>query len=322
MNTLGAALTGIRRRPIAVAVLLVIAMAFAAAAVTSRAAVLDAEARAELTVERDRLVAEIDLVSERADAAQAASSAADECVRDETSRLQPAISATDRFSTTVISMGTAAMARVAPETDVTQPASTETILLVRDAESSSRDELVEEVHRLSDLRASAGEEAELIRLAALERHATCESAHRAVAAVVAEVGPRTDRVIAASGMAPADVVAELRAARDAVLAEEGEAVGLEALPRWLAAASEVESTHATANAAAIEAAARAAAAAAASAAQAESVSIFPPDWGTITVPFEFSLSEESIRACQPDCDPYGTGGTTPPPGWEWPEGLL
>jgi 2-methylcitrate dehydratase PrpD len=59
-------------------------------------------------------------------------------------------------------------------------------------------------------------------------------------------------------MAPADVVAKLRGARDAVLAESDAGAGIDALPQWLAAASEVEAAHAAANAAAIDAAKHAA----------------------------------------------------------------
>lgn len=312
MHALGAVLTGIRRRPIGIAVLLVVSMAFAAAAVTSRAAVLDAEARAELTAESDRITGEIDVVTERTEADRAAAAASDECVRAETGVLQPAVEASARFSATAVAMGTAAVTRAVPASDGDRAAVTESVVLVRAADAAGRDALIAQVGDLTELRASVGEAAENARAAAVERHAACEAARRAVAAFLAEVGPRTEKVIAASGMAPADVVATLRAARDEVLAGEEGSGGLAALPTWLAAASEVESSHATANAAAIEAAARAAAAA-----EPESPDIFPPDWRTVP-PIELGLSEEMIRACQPDCDPYGTGGTTPPPGWEMP----
>jgi hypothetical protein len=250
---------GLTRRPIGIAALLVISMLFAGAAIANRAAALDADARADLAEQLDALAADLDRVNERTAAARAVAADAQECVTEEASRLQPALAASARFSITTVALSNAVMARAALPAE---PAATEVVVALTAADDDlGRDELVAQLAHLRDVRAEAGAEAQGAELRAVERHAACEAAHRAVAAVVAEVGPRTDAVISASGMAPAETVAELRATRDAVLAGEGDGSGADELPRWLAAASAVEATHATANAAAIEAAARAAEAA-------------------------------------------------------------
>lgn len=140
-----------------------------------------------------------------------------------------------------------------------------------------------------------------------------DAAHRATTAVVSEVGPRTDAVISASGMAPADVVAGLRAARDAVLGGEGDGTGLGALLRWLAAASEVESTHATVNAAAIAAVERAAADAAAAAEEQASAGVWVGPGSVDKSIFVQQTPEEFLAQCivSPFCNPYGTVGEVP-----------
>lgn len=288
MRALGAALAGIHRRPLGIAVLLLVAMVFAAAALVNRFAGLDAEARAELTAQRDRLAADIAVVAERTDAVRAAEAAADECVREAATALEPAVAASARFSAATVEMGESAIARVVPAPSVVvaaevEPASTATVLLVPEAGTATRMELIDDLDRLAELRATVGADAADARLTALERHAACDAAERAVEAVLADVTTRTDQVIAASGMAPADAVAKLEAARDDVLAESEEEPGIDGLPAWLAAASEVESAHAAAAAAAAEAeaAARAAAAEAAeSAGPAQSTPVDPrgPEW--------------------------------------------
>lgn len=330
MRALGAALAGIHRRPLGIAALLVVAMMFAAAALVNRMVGLDAEARAELTAQRDRLAADIAIVAERTDAVRAVQSAADACVRDAATALEPAVAASARFSAATVEMGESVIARVVPAPSVVpgaevQPASTATVVLIPEAGAATRLELIDDLDRLAELRATIGADAADARFTALERHAVCDAAERAVEAVLADVTTRTDQVIAASGMAPADALAKFRAARDDVLDESEEEPGIDGLPAWLAAASEVESTHAAAEAAAAEAAARAAAAAAASAQRAAASSgagpFLPPEWYTVA-PLEFSLSEDGVRQCLPTCDPYGTGEATPPPGWEWPDGLM
>lgn len=268
MRALGAALAGIHRRPLGIAVLLVVAMVFAAAALVNRFAGLDAEARAELTAQRDRLAADIATVAERTDAARAAEATADECVRDAATALEPAVAASARFSTATVEKGESVIARVEPapavvSTAEVEPASTATVVLIPESGTATRIELIDDLDRLAGLRAAVGADAADARLTALERHTACDAAERAVEAVLADVATRTDQVIAASGMAPADAVAKLRAARDDVLAESEDEPGIGSLPGWLAAASEVESTHAAAEAAAAAAAAEAAARAAA-----------------------------------------------------------
>jgi hypothetical protein len=287
MRALGAGLAGIHRRPLGIAVLLVVALVFAAAALVNRVAGFDAEARAELTAQRDRLAADIATVAERTDAVRAVETAADECVREAAAALEPAVAASARFSAATVEMGESVITRVVPAPSVVlaaevRPAATATVLLVPEAGTATRLEIIDDVDRLADLRATVGADAADARLTALERHAACDAAERAVEAVLVDVTTRTDQVIAASGMAPADAVAKLRAARDDVLAESEEEPGIGALPAWLAAASEVESTHAAAEAAAAEAAARAAAAAEAaeSARRAEAIPVDPrgPEW--------------------------------------------
>lgn len=328
MRALGAALAGIHRRPLGVAVLLTVAVVFAAAALVNRAAALDAEARAELTVQRDRLAADIATVADRTDTARAIEALADECVRGAATALEPAVAASARFSAATVGMGESVIARAVPlptgaPAVVSRPAATATVVFVPEARSATRVELIDDLARLADHRATVGAQAAEARLIALERDAACDAAAGAVEAVLADVATRTEQIVAASGKAPADAVAKLRDARDDVLADEADGPGIDALPTWLAAASEVESAHAAALAA--EAAARAAAEAADRAAAADSArragassdaepaDIRPPGWYTVA-PTEFELSEDMIRQCQPDCDPYGTGGTTPPPG--------
>ncbi|MGW4928238.1 hypothetical protein ACWEOH_03720 [Agromyces sp. NPDC004153] len=228
----------------------------------SRAAAVEAEARAELTTQFQAVVADLARVNDRVVAARTLDVEAQDCVDAEAVRLGPALAASDRFSTTTLALAGATAGHAAPAGTPALVSNTVSLLVapvVPDA-GASIDELEATVAQAREIRADAGAAAHRATLAAAEGHAACERARAAVSAVIAEVGTRTDAVIAASGLASAESVAELRAARDAVLAVEGEATGAEALPRWLTAASAVESTHATANAAAIAAAERAAAA--------------------------------------------------------------
>ncbi|GAA1055057.1 hypothetical protein GCM10017608_19090 [Agromyces luteolus] len=261
--SIDAARSWLWRRPLAIAVLLVVSVVSAAGATGIRALGLDAEARAELTVERDRLLSEIDMANVRVDADRAMAEDADRCARDGASLLQPAVAEPRRFTDPTITMGTAAITRADVDASLAEPAAV-VIELVEysDASGPTRNQLVDEIHLLGDLRAAIGTESARMRLAAIERHAACESARRATAAVVADIDALTDRVVAASKKASAESVAELRSAREAVLAEAGDDAGLAAVPRWLLAASAAEKSHADAvdaeKAAAEEAARRAA----------------------------------------------------------------
>ena len=129
MYALGAALAGIHRRPLGVAVLLIVSLVFGSAAIANRFAGLDAEARAELTAERDRLAADIAVVTQQTEAVRTIASAADQCVRDAATALQPAVAASSRFSASTIDLGESVIARAAPlpEDAASQPAATESV---------------------------------------------------------------------------------------------------------------------------------------------------------------------------------------------------
>ncbi|WP_353813520.1 hypothetical protein [Agromyces sp. SYSU T00266] len=248
--SIDAARSWLCRRPLAIVVLLGVSSLSAAGAIAVRTAGLDAEARAELAVERDRLLTEIDVMNARGDADRAIADEADRCARDGAGLLQPAVAEPGRFAVSTITMGTAAITRAGTDAAIAGPAAEVVELLqYSDAPAPTRAELLDEIRLLGDLRASAGAESSQMRLAAIERNAACESSTRATAAVVADVEARTDRVLAASGKASSDALAELRSAREAVLAEAGEETGLAAVPRWLLAASEAERLHAEAIAA-------------------------------------------------------------------------
>ncbi|MFE6256633.1 hypothetical protein [Agromyces sp. NPDC057865] len=229
----------------------------------TRASMIESEARAELTSEFDHVVADLALVDDRAVAARTVEETAQECVDAEAARIGPVLAASARFSTSTVALAGATVGRSttaqAAEPAVVLNARMLSVTPVLPAPGADIEQLRTALAQARAVRADAGAAAHDAELAAAERHVACDAARRAVAEAVAEVGPRTDAVISASGLASAESVAELRGARDAVLATEGEATGADALPRWIAAASVVESTHATANAAAIAAAEQAAA---------------------------------------------------------------
>lgn len=254
------------RRPRVLAALLIAAtVLLGSVAVVTRAAGIEAEARAELVSELNDVVADLARVNVRAVAARTIEAEAQECIDAEAARLEPALAASARFSTPTVALAGAAAGRATePGTPAPIVASAELIVSPVPPEADAdRAQLEAALVQAREIRADAGASAHRARLTAAERRAACVAAQDAVAAVVAEVGPRTDAVISANGMASSESVAEVRAARDAVLAVEGDGTGADALQRWLVAASAVESTHAVANAAAIEAAERAAAEAAA-----------------------------------------------------------
>lgn len=229
----------------------------------TRASMVESEARAELTAAFNETSADLAGVNDRTVAARTVEGEAQECVDAEARRLAPVLTASARFSTTTVALASASAGR-ATRVDADAPAFVAnvgalTLSPVVPPADASVDELVAALDQAREIRADAGAATQRAELAALERHAACESARRAVAAVISEVGLRTEAVIAANGAASPASIEELRAARDAVLAVEGDATGAEALPRWLSAASAVESSHVVANAEAIAAAERAAA---------------------------------------------------------------
>ena len=228
----------------------------------TRASMIESEARAELRSRFDHVVADLALVNDRTVAARTVEATAQECVEAEAARLGPVLAASARFSTSTVALAGATAGRAttaAASEPLVVNAGTLSVTPVQPAAGAGVEELRAALDQAGQIRADAGTAAHHAELAAAERHVACDAARRAVAEAVSEAGPRIDAVISASGLASAESVAELRAARDAVLATEGEATGADALPRWIAAASVVESTHATANAAAIAAAERAAA---------------------------------------------------------------
>lgn len=123
----------------------------------------------------------------------------------------------------------------------------------------------------------------------------------AVDEVLAELAPHTDALISGNGMAATETVAELSAARDAVLAVSGEGTGAGALPRWLAAAGAVEESHRVANEAAIAAAE--AAAVAAERAASERVTAQPPR--TLRSPWHLEPGETRIYPDGEMCRLFG-----------------
>jgi hypothetical protein len=259
----------VMRRPRVLAALLISATVLlgsvAVAVVLTRAAAIEAEARAEVVSELYDVTADLSRVNDRAIAARSMEAEAQECIDAEAARLQPALVSSARFSTPTVALASALAGRASePRIPGTIVASDELLVSPVPLEADAdRADLEAALVQTREIRADAGSSAHRAQLAAAERHAACAAAHDAVAAVIAEVGPRTDAVISASGMATPETVAELRAARDAVLAVEGDGTGADALTRWLVAASAVESAHAVTNAAAIATAERAAAEAAA-----------------------------------------------------------
>ncbi|WP_353828113.1 hypothetical protein [Agromyces sp. SYSU T0242] len=263
---LDAARSWLWRRPLAIAALLAVSVVSAAGAIGVRAAGLEAEARAEVGIERERLLVEIDAANARVETDRVMAVDADRCARDGASSLQPAVAEPGRFAASTVTMGTAAIVRAGSAAEPAQSV-VEIVEMVQysDAPGPTLPELVDELHLLGELRASAVADSSRMRLTAIERHAACDSATRAAAAVVADVDARTERVLAAATKASSDALSELRSARAAVLGEADEDAGLAALPRWLLAASGAEASHAEAVAAekAAEEAARKAAEAAA-----------------------------------------------------------
>lgn len=232
----------------------------------TRASMVESEARAELTAQFNDTYADLARVNDRTVAARTVEGEAQECVDAEARRLAPVLTASARFSTTTIALASASAGRATRVDDA--PAfvanvGTLTLSPFVPLADASVEELVAALDQAREIRADAGAATQRAELAALERHAACESARRAVAAVLSEVGLRTEAVIAANGSASPASIAELRAARDAVLAVEGDGTGAEALPRWLGAASAVESSQVAVHAAAIAAAEQAATVAAA-----------------------------------------------------------
>lgn len=248
-------------------VLVVVAATIIGGLSVTRAAKAESEARADLASQFNAAYADLARVNDRTVAARTVEGEAQECVDAEAGRLAPVLAASARFSTTTVALAdvTAGRAtRVGPDAPaIVANVGTLTLVPIVPSADAGVDELAAALDQAHEIRADAGAAAQRAELAALERRTECDAARRAVAAVIGEVGPRTDAVVSASGLASPASVAELRAARDAALAAEGEGTGGEALPRWLSAASAVESSHATAEAEALAAAERAAAEAAA-----------------------------------------------------------
>ena len=243
----GGGIVAVMRRPrVLVALLIAATVLLGSVAVVTRAAGIEAEARADLASELDDVTADLARVNDRAVAARTIVAEAQECIDAEAARLQPALAASARFSPPTVALASAVTGR-ATEPGTPGPIAASAELTVSPIPpDADRAQLEAALAQAVDIRADAGAAAHRAQLAAAERHAACEAAHDAVAAVIAEVGSRTDAVISASGMATPASVAEMRAARDAVLAVEGDEMGADALQRWLVAASALESTHAAA----------------------------------------------------------------------------
>jgi hypothetical protein len=287
----------------------VVASAVAIAASTLvYAARVDAHTRSDLRADLAAVATELAWVNERGDRAEALAAELEACVTGNSTVLQPVVDASARFSVNAVARSAAVIDLAATYATSADEASVATVTEVvpsvaTPAPDAGVDELNTALATAHGLRAEAGPDVELAELTARERDAACDASTLAVDVVLAEVSPRTETVIAGSGMASADAVAELHAARDAVLATSAEGAGAGALPRWLAAAGAVEESHRVANEAAIAAAE--AARAAAERAAAERASAVSP--GIVTRwPIEFPFPKLKIptpdydRLCETD----------------------
>lgn len=272
------------------------------------AARVDAETRAELRTSFTLASSELAWVVDRRGSAEAAAAEAEECVRTRSALVQPAIDASARFSAgamarsaTIVSV--ASVYATPPAEASISTVSEETTSVATPARDAGVDELNAALATSRDLREEIGASARAAELEARERDAACDAAERALDAVLAEIAPHTDSVIAGSGMAATDAVSELTAARDAVLAVSGEGTGAGALPRWVSAAGAVEESHRIANEAAIAAAE---AAAAAERAAAERATVVSPRMARPSPPILFPFpyftmpAPDYDRMCQTD----------------------
>lgn len=243
-NTLGDMLTPreiarrLQRRPRAVVAITAASALVLCVGVAGYSAMAEAESREAFAAEIDEVSASIVRSSDTGRAVVTAHVAAAVCVAAASDRLAPVVSAPDRlagssFERASIVVRTAPEVVPAPVYDPAPPTAPPADGGVSELQAT-----------LAELRRAEVEaEAQVAGLASTARRTEqqCDTARAALASIVDEIGHRTDELIAANPKAAGEAVAALTAARASVMAAEADA-----LARWLAAASALESSHSAA----------------------------------------------------------------------------
>ena len=240
----------LQRRPRMLAAAVAASAMLFGIATAGHAAGVEAETRVTLSAAAARVVASIEDTTETGTAIVGAHFGAAMCVIDVSKRLAPVVAGGSKYASSSLGGATTVVQRASdaapvPAYDPAPPQAPSAGAGVDELESA-----------LVALRAAeADAEAAVAALASQARRAEqdCAAGEAAEASLVAEIMHRTDEHLVANPKAAADKVTTLTTTRDAVVAEEADAV-----ERWLAAAGAVESSHAAAVLAEQQAAERAA----------------------------------------------------------------
>ncbi|MBT2519088.1 hypothetical protein J7E29_16725 [Streptomyces sp. ISL-90] len=237
MMTLRAFSQRARNRRALIAVVAASAIALGVASVGFAAGV-EAQTRARLSADVDRVTESIASTVEVGRAVVASHLTAAVCVADVSSRLAPVAGSGTRFRPAALGHATTIVERASdaapvPAYDPAPPP--------HPAAEAGVDELDATLVVLRGALATTEEEVAALASKARSTEQDCASARNAETALMNEIALRTDELIAANPKAAADTISGLTVARDAVVAVEADSIA-----KWLAAADTVESSQAAA----------------------------------------------------------------------------